>query len=94
MPHLNEVKDDAEEYEIDLDLLFEEEEKKFNSQFLYLEETLTKWSQKTQLLNPSLAKSNLHHLMHTPIGQVNKMMEGKGQNIFKFFLFFLTFLNK
>lgn len=77
LPYINEIKDDVDEHEIDLDLLFEEEKKKFDSQTFFLEETLTKWSQKTQLMTPSLAKSNLHHLMHTPLGQVNKMMEGE-----------------
>ena len=77
LPYINEIRDDVDEHEIDLDLLFEEEKNKFDSQTFFLEETLTKWSQKTQLLTPSLAKGNLHHLMHTPLGQVNKMMEGK-----------------
>lgn len=60
---------------IDSESIYSEIDGLYSSFFPWAERNLAKWSEKTQILSSNLSKTGLKNLLHTPIGQVNKMME-------------------
>ena len=60
---------------IDSEAIYSEIDGLYSSYFPWAERNLAKWSEKTQILSSNLSKTGLKNLLHTPIGQVNKMME-------------------
>ena len=60
---------------IDSEAIYSEIDGLYGSFFPWAERNLAKWSEKTQILSSNLSKTGLKNLLHTPIGQVNKMME-------------------
>lgn len=55
-------------YEVQTDTLFNELETNYEANFEWVKEELTKWCQKTNILNSNLRKSGLKNLLYTPIG--------------------------
>ena len=59
----------------DFEAIYSEIDGFYNGFFLWVEQILAKWSEKTQIFSDNLSKTGRKNLLHTPIGQVNKMIE-------------------
>lgn len=70
-------------YEVNTDDLWKLMEENFNGHYPWVEESLNKWSQKTNILSSNLRRSGLHNLMQTPIGQTQKAMEQADKLVLK-----------
>ncbi len=67
--------EDSNDFSVDPEAIYQEFDGFYQSYFPWAELSLTKWSEKTNILSSNLSKTGLKNLLHTPIGQVNKMME-------------------
>lgn len=74
-PIFNKSNENSSDLSLNLDNIYKEFDEYYNRFFPWAEETLTKWSEKTNILTANLSKTGLKNLLHTPIGQVQRMME-------------------
>ena len=72
---INDPNIESPEYEIDAEAIYKKINGFYGNYFPWAENVLTKWSEKTNILSSKISKTGLKNLLHTPIGQVNKMME-------------------